>query len=141
MQRLGLQVRFLSSQWPENMKASRAGKLMMWSLGSTASQPDAQDALERMYGPSAGKANLARFQLDSFDALYRRIQNLPDGPERQDLFRQASKLIVAYAPYKIHVHRMLNDVNHPWVIGYRRPIFWQQLWQYIDLDETLRHRP
>jgi ABC-type transport system substrate-binding protein len=139
MERLGLAVRFSSRQWPENMKAARAGKLQVWSLGSTASQPDAQDALERMYGPSAGKANLARFQLDSFDALYRRIRMLPDGPERQALFREASKLVVAYAPYKIHVHRVYNDVSHPWVVGFRRPTFWQQLWQYIDVDEALRH--
>lgn len=138
MQRIGLAVKFLTNQWPEHMKASRAGKLQMWMLGSTASQPDSQQGLERMYGPSAGKANLARFRLAAFDDLYRRILAMPDGPERMALFQQAGKLVVAYAPYKIHVHRILNDMNQPWVIGFRRPIFWNQMWQYIDVDASKR---
>ena len=136
MQRIGLAVKFLNNQWPEQMKAARAGKLQMWMLGSTASQPDSQQAIERMYGPSAGKANLARFKLDAFDDLYRSIIALPDGPERLALFQQASKLVVAYAPYKIHVHRILNDLNQPWVVGFRRPIFWNQMWQYMDVDAS-----
>lgn len=138
MQRIGLAVKFLTNQWPEQMKASRAGKLQMWMLGSTASQPDSQQGLERMYGPSAGKANLARFKLAAFDDLYRRTLAMPDGPERLALFQQAGKLVVAYAPYKIHVHRILNDLNQPWVIGLRRPIFWNQMWQYIDVDASKR---
>jgi ABC-type transport system substrate-binding protein len=136
--RLGLAVRFVIRQWPENLKAARAGKLQIWGLGSTASQPDAQQALERMYGPSAGKANFARFQVPMFDELYRRMLALPDGPQRQALFVEASKLVVAYAPYKIHVHRVYNDVNQPWVHGFRRPVFWNQLWHYIDVDTDRR---
>jgi ABC-type transport system substrate-binding protein len=140
MERIGVAVRFLNQKWPENLKAARAGKLQLWMLGSTAARPDAQEAIERMYGPSAGKANLARFQLAAFDDIYRRMLALPDGPERQALFLEASKLVVAYAPYKIHVHRVINDVTQPWVQGFRRPLFWRQLWQYIDVDEAVRHQ-
>jgi hypothetical protein len=27
---------------------------------------------------------------------------------------------------------------HPWLIGYRHPIFWTDWWQYVDIDESLR---
>jgi hypothetical protein len=40
---------------------------------------------------------------------------------------------VAYMPYKVHVHRMVNDLIQPWVFGYRRPLFWQDWWQYVDV--------
>jgi ABC-type transport system substrate-binding protein len=137
---VGLRVRFNTAQWPENLKSARAGRLQMWTLGSTATAPDGQPALQAMYGPSSGDANLARFRLPAFDALYRRMLVLPDGPERAALFQQASKLVVAYMPYKIHVHRIYTDLNQPWIAGYRQPLFRNELWQYVEVDAALRER-
>ena len=136
---VGLRMVFNTAQWPENMKAARAGKLQMWSLGSTLGQ-DAQPALAYMYGPSIGSRNLARFKLPAFDAIYRRMLLLPDGPERAALFIEASKLIAAYMPYRTHVHRVYTDVNHPWITGYRQTPFRNEIWQYIEVDAALRER-
>lgn len=138
VQAVGLRVRFLTGQWPEQLKQARAGKLMLWMLGNTASSPDGQDVLQRLYGPMAGGQNLARFQLPAFDAVYERLSALPDGPEREALFQQARLLSVAYMPYKASVHRISVDLLHPWVIGYRRPLFWNDWWHRVDLDATAR---
>lgn len=138
MQAVGLRVRFLTGQWPEQLKQARAGKLMLWMLGNTASSPDGQDVLQRLYGPMAGGQNLARFRLPAFDALYARLSALPDGPEREALFQQARLLSVAYMPYKASVHRISVDLLHPWVIGYRRPLFWNDWWHRVDLDAAAR---
>ena len=43
-------------------------------------------------------------------------------------------------PYKPHVHRIYTDLAQPWVIGYRRPLFWQDWWQYVDIDTDLLKR-
>jgi ABC-type transport system substrate-binding protein len=138
MNAVGIRVRFNTQQWPENLKAADAGKLMMWMLGESSASPDGQDALARMYGPLAGNNNLARFQLDEFDRLYERAQVLPDGPERAALFRQAQRIAVAYMPYKIHVHRIHTDLAYPWVYGFRRPLFGGEWWHMIDVDPALR---
>ncbi|WP_052736257.1 ABC transporter substrate-binding protein [Aquincola tertiaricarbonis] len=135
---VGLRVRFLTGQWPEQLKLARAGKLMLWMLGNTASTPDGQDVLQRLNGPQAGGQNLARFSLPAFDALYDRLSALPDGPEREALFRQAQALSVAYMPYKASVHRISVDLLHPWVVGYRRPLFWNDWWHRVDLDAEAR---
>ena len=140
MNAVGIRIRFATQQWPENLKAADAGKLMMWQLGESASSPDGLDALARMYGPLAGNNNLARFQLDEFDRLYERAQVLPDGPERAALFRQAQRLAVAYMPYKIHVHRIHTDLAHPWVIGFRRPLLGGEWWHMVDVDPALRRQ-
>jgi ABC-type transport system substrate-binding protein len=137
---VGIRIRFNTAQWPENMKAARAGRLQMWSLASTATQPDGQQALEYMYSPSIGSSNLAHFRLPAFDALYQRMLLLADGPERAALFREASKLVVAYMPYKVHVHRMYNDLAHPWITGYRHPLFRNEVWQYVEVDPAMRAR-
>jgi len=137
---VGIRVRFDTAQWPENYKAARAGKLQMWGLGSTATTPDGQLGLQYMYGPSSGSQNLARFKLPAFDALYERMLLLPDGPERAALFGEANKLALAYMPYKIHVHRIYNDLSQPWTIGYRQAFFRSECWQFVEIDTALRER-
>jgi ABC-type transport system substrate-binding protein len=135
---IGLRVRFEISQWSEHYKAARAGKLQMWFLGGTATQPDAQGDLESMYGESLGEANLARFKRPEFDAIYRRMLDLPDGPERAALFKKASEIVVAYMPYRIHVHRIYNDFSRHWITGYRQPFFRNQSWHFIEVDGEQR---
>ncbi|HVK30993.1 MAG TPA: ABC transporter substrate-binding protein [Burkholderiaceae bacterium] len=140
MNAVGIRIRFATQQWPENLKAADAGKLMMWQLGESSASPDGQDGLARMYGPLAGNNNLARFQLDAFDRLFERALVLPDGPERAALFREAQRFAVAYMPYKIHVHRIHTDLAYPWVYGFRRPLFGGEWWHMVDVDPALRRQ-
>jgi hypothetical protein len=42
--------------------------------------------------------------------------------------------MIAYMPYKIHVHRVFTDLAHPWVIGYHRNIFLRDFWKFVDID-------
>jgi ABC-type transport system substrate-binding protein len=138
MRAIGIRMVFKPAKWPENLKAARAGKLQMWGVGSTASGGDGQGMLTRYYGKQAGQQNLPRFALPEFDAVYERINVLPDGPERLALFERAKRLAVAYAPYKLHVHRYVADLMHPQVIGFRRPPFWNGWWHWIDVDPAER---
>jgi len=136
---IGVRMVFQTAQWPENMKAARAGRLQMWGLGSTLGE-DAQAGFEYMYGPSIGSGNLARFKLPAFDAIYRRMLVLPDGPERATLFLEAAKLLTAFMPYKMHVHRVYTDLTQPWVTGWRQGLFRNESWQYAEVDAGLRAR-
>ena len=141
MTAIGVKIEFKTAKWPENLKSSRAGKLMMWGVGWSAGQPDGDTFLALGYGPNRGQANHARFDLPAFNALYEQQRSLPDGPERQALMDQAQKLMVAYMPYKVHVHRIFTDLAQPWVTGYSRNIFVRDFWRYVDIDtELLRKR-
>jgi len=131
---IGLRLQIKVAQWPENLKSARAGRFMIWPVGSSAERPDGQTSLQRLYGPASGGQNLARFKLPAYDALYERMQSLPDGPERAALFLEAKRLSVAYMPYKNHVHRIVTDMAQPWLLGYRRPLFWLDWWQFVDVD-------
>lgn len=138
MNAIGIRVEFKFAKWPENLKAMQAGKLMVWRVGSSASQLDGQGAFQRLYGPSTGAANLSRFRLPEYDAVYNRMSALPNGPERDALFLQAKRISAVYAPYKQHVHRIYTDMTQPWFIGYRRPLFGNRWWHMVDVDDTLR---
>ena len=137
---IGVRLRIRTAQWPENLKAARAGQLMIWQLGYSASSPDVQDGLQILYGPAAGGQNLGRFRNERYDAIYRRMQSLPDGPERLALLREAQDIVTAYAPQKYQVHRIATNLTQPWLTGYRAPLYSRQFWQYVDIDTVLRAR-
>jgi ABC-type transport system substrate-binding protein len=138
MDAMGIRIRFVTGQWPENLKAARAGKLMMWQLSSGAGGLDGQSSLARLYSHEVGSQNMARFRLPAFDAVYDQLKALPNGPERDALFAQAKRLAAAYMPWKYRLHRIESDVLHPWLVGYRRPLFWRGWWQYVDIDNSRR---
>ena len=134
MDAIHLKVEFKIGQWPEQLKAARAGKIMMWGLGQSASSPDADGFLALAYGPQKGEGNLAFFDLPAFNTLYDQQTVLGDTPERLALMQEASKLLVAYMPMKVHAHRIATDLTFPWVIGYQRHPFMREFWRYLDID-------
>ena len=138
MDAVGLRLTMFKGQWPEQLKMARAGQLMIWQLGYTAADPDAQGALQLLYGPGAGGQNLPRFKHVRFDEIYERMQAMPDGPERLALLHEALKIVTALVPHKYNVHRIVTDLTQPWLQGYRRHPFSRQFWQYVDVDPALR---
>ncbi len=139
MKAIGIRMVPLIRQWPEHLKASRAGQLMMWGVGWSAG-PDGEGFLVLGYGPNKGQANHARFDLPAYNAVFERQRMLPDGPERAALLEQAKRLLVAYMPYKVHVHRIWTDLSQPWVTGYHRNVFVREFWKYVDVDMDERAR-
>jgi ABC-type transport system substrate-binding protein len=133
---LGIRIDFRPAKWPENLKAARAGKLMVWSLGYSAASPDGQQSLDRGASVHSGGQNLARFRNTAYDRIYSRMRFMPDGPERDALFLEAKRILTAYAPYKFQVHRILTDLAQPWLRGYRRAPYWNDWWQYVDIDAS-----
>ena len=136
MDALGVRIEFKTAKWPENLKSSRAGKLMMWGVGWVAGAPDGDTFLALGFGPNKGQANHSRFDLPAYNQLYLKQREMPDGPERLAVMADAKKLMVAYMPMKIHAHRVFTDLAHPWVVGYHRNIFVREFWKYVDIDNA-----
>jgi ABC-type transport system substrate-binding protein len=135
---VGLQVEFPIAQWPEQLKQAQAGKLQMWSLGLSSTDPDGATGLQYYYGPQAGQQNLARFKLPAMDRLYEQLITMPDGPEREKRFLATKRIAAAYMPYRYIAHRLGTELLHPWVHGYRRPVFWNHWWHMVDVDPERR---
>jgi oligopeptide transport system substrate-binding protein len=99
-----------------------------------ADYPDAQNFLQLLYGPNTGQSNEAAFKLPEYDKLYEKSMALPDGPERNALYREMNRLFLAYAPWRLGVHRIFNHLQYPWVKGYKKhPILYTNF-KFLDLD-------
>ena len=133
MDAVGLKMEFDISTWPELLKKSRAGTLMMWGYSWGATSPDGGFFLAIAYGPNASESNDPRFSLPAFDRLFERQRELPDGPERAEVMRQAKNLLVAYMPFKVHTHSVYIDVVQPWTRGYWRHPYMRDVWRFVDV--------
>ena len=134
MDAINVNMTFRREKWPDLLKASKAEKLQMWGLGWSAAVPDADSFFVMLYGPNAGQANHSRFRLAEFDRLYQQAKRLPDGPERNALYREMNRLFLVYMPWRLGVHRIHNDLLHPWTLGYVRHPVMRGWWKYVDID-------
>lgn len=136
MAALGVRFTFKFGKFPEQLKAANAGKLQMWMVGWVGTTPDGDTFLALGSSKAKGHANKPRFDLPAFEALYDKQKAMDDGPERQTVMNEAQRLLVTYAPYKFHVHRVFTDMAQPWVRGYSRNLFVRDFWKYVDIDTT-----
>jgi ABC-type transport system substrate-binding protein len=139
MDAIGIRMVFKVAQWPENLKASRVGKLMMWGVGWSGG-PDGEAFLVLGNGPDKGQSNMARFDLPEYNQLFEQQRSMPDGPERLAVMNRMKELMTAYMPYKAHVHRVWTDLAWPWVVGYHRNTLVREFWRYVDIDPAEQAR-
>ncbi|HXR56676.1 MAG TPA: ABC transporter substrate-binding protein [Casimicrobiaceae bacterium] len=139
MDAIGIRIVVKKDRVPELRKMARQGKIPMRSDGWNADYPDAENFMQLLYGPS-GPENSARFDLPEFNKLYEEARTLPDSPARTKLFDRMTKLVIAYAPWRMTYHLLEDSLRHPWIGTYVPHPIRSQWWQYIDVDPALRAR-
>jgi oligopeptide transport system substrate-binding protein len=133
---VGLRLEAVPVQFADLLKDKKVGKFQMSGSAWIADYPDAQNFLQLLYGPYTGTSNESRFKLAEYDKLYEKSLKYPDGPERNALYREMNRLLLAYAPWRLGVHRIFNHLVYPWVQGYKKhPILYTN-YKYLDLDVT-----
>jgi peptide/nickel transport system substrate-binding protein len=138
MDAIGIRIEFTKQKFPDTLKQAIAGQLQMWSLANTATNANGGTFVDLLYGPHKGMSNLSRFDLPEFNALYDKAERMKDGPDRTQLYRRMSQLVVAYAPWVLHTYRIENIVVHPWIRGYKYNTFDPHAWMYYDVDAEKR---
>jgi ABC-type transport system substrate-binding protein len=137
---IGLRVVFKSDKKTEIIKASRLGKVQMFESNWIADFPDGDNFYQLLYGPNAGRANYARFNLPAYNERYERAHALSDGPERQKLYFEMNQLIHAYNPWVPLTHVVSADIRQPWLKNYKRHPVEFTNWRYLDVDVAERAR-
>lgn len=132
---IGIRIRFTRQKWPDLLKAARLGKLPMWNIGWAAQIPDGDTYLQLLYGPNKDANNLARFDLPAYNRRYEAAQQLPHGPERDQLYREMALLAIGYAPWHLRINRIDNHLSAPALVGYLPHPFLTNAWKYMDIDD------
>jgi ABC-type transport system substrate-binding protein len=137
---IGLRVSFITDKKTEIIKASRLGKVMMFESNWIADFPDGDNFYQLLYGPNAGRANYARFNLPAYNERYEKARVLADSPQRQQLYVEMNQLIHAYNPWVPLTHVISADLRQPWLKNYKRHPVELTNWRYLDVDLAQRNR-
>ena len=142
MDAIGINIKFKKARWPDLNKESKASKLQVGSfLAWYADYPDGDNFLQLLYGPnSSPQSNAANFALPAYDRLYEQARRMPDSPERTRLYQQMTKLFLAYAPWRLGVHRLQTHLNQPWLLNYVKHPIMHQAWKYLDVDLEMQRK-
>jgi oligopeptide transport system substrate-binding protein len=135
---IGLRIRFNIAKWPDLNKQGKLGKLAMWQLAWSADYPDGENFLQNIYGPNAGQSNYSNFKYAPFDALYERARKMPPSPERDRLYAEMNRIAAALTPWMPQTHRLRSEVSQQWLLGYRKHPMYNQVWKYLDIDDSKR---
>lgn len=133
---VGLRVVFNVAKWQEINKQARAGKVAMWQLAWSADYPDGENFLQNLYGPNSGQSNYGNFKYKPFDDLYERAKKMPPSPERNKLYADMNRIAAAMTAWIPQTHRIRSELWQPWLVGYRKHPIYNQVWMYLDIDES-----
>lgn len=137
---IGLRVVFKSDKKTEIIKASRTGMVQMFESNWIADFPDGDNFYQLLYGPNAGRANYARFNLPAFNSRYEQARQMRDGAARDTLYFEMNQLLHAYNPWVPLTHVLSGDLRHPWLKNYKRHPVELTNWRYLDVDVVQRAR-
>ena len=138
MDAIGVKTEFVKQKWPETLKEARTGKVVAWQLGGIAGVREGESFLNHLYSKMIGVSNYGNFTLPEYDKVFEQAQLLPDGPERNKLYRKLAEYHYTYAPVMLGVFRYANVLVHPWLHGWKPHSFLQYPFMYLDVDGARR---
>jgi ABC-type oligopeptide transport system substrate-binding subunit len=109
-------------------------RLMMRGAAWIADYPDGDNFMQLLYGANVGQNNNACYRSPEYDRRYEEARRLPDGPERNRLYREMTRLMEVHTAWILGDSRYRNVLLQPHVVGYRKHPVLHAEWLYIDLD-------
>ncbi len=131
-----LHIRMKSDKrlFPDLLKAEKQCRLMMRTSNWIADYPDGSNFMQLFYGPHTGQSNNGCVKIPLYDRLYEQSAGLPEGSQRDILYRKMARVLEVYAPARIGYARYRNMLLQPYVIGYKKHPVMHNEWMYIDID-------
>ena len=139
MRRIGIEVDVIVNTFPQMTEKMRKGDFQVAGLAWGFDYPDAQNILQLLYGPNKAPAiNYVSFQNDAFDRLYEQAATMEDGPERTELYKQMAHIVGDEVPWITRVHRIRQNLQQPWLRGFKYTETSDHYWRYVSIDKEQR---
>jgi oligopeptide transport system substrate-binding protein len=131
---ISIRLQIHKDRFPELIKLENQCRLMMRGAAWIADYPDGDNFMQLLYGPNSGQSNNACYRSAEFDGRYEKSRLMPDGPERDKLYREMARLMEVHTVWIMGDSRYRNVLLQPYVVGYKKhPVFHTE-WLYMDLD-------
>ena len=91
MDGIGLKLDIRKERFSEIIKLSHQCRVMMKHGAWIADYPDGDNFMQLLYGPNIAQSNSACYQSRAYDERYEQSRRLPDGAERNKLYREMTR--------------------------------------------------
>jgi oligopeptide transport system substrate-binding protein len=142
LDKLSIQLEVRETDWNRFQEKIRTGTQQMYGLGWSADYPDAENFLFLLHGPQAradgAGANSSNYVNPKFDALFEKMKNMPNSPERQRVIDAMVGMARHDAPWIFGFHPKAYSLRHSWLANAKPNDMAGNTTKYLRLDVPRR---
>ncbi len=140
--KLGIQLEVRATDYNQFQDKVLKGKQQIFWWGWLADYPDAENFLFLLYGPNSKAAvageNTANYSNPEYDRLFRRMQTLDDGPEKQAIIDRMVAIVREDAPWAWGYWPYVALAFQPWLHNGKPSILIRDQVKYYRIDPAMR---
>ncbi|MDY0746805.1 ABC transporter substrate-binding protein [Paucibacter sp. R3-3] len=142
--KLGVQLEIRATDFNQFQDKVLKGKHQVFWWGWFADYPDAENFLFLLYGPNAKSLhegeNVANYENPEYDRLYRQMQTLEEGPEKQRVIDQMVKIVQQDAPWAFGYWSYSGLAFQSWLHNGKPGVVVRDVLRYYRIDPAERTR-
>ncbi|MET0117196.1 MAG: ABC transporter substrate-binding protein [Sedimenticola sp.] len=142
--KLGIQLVIRATDYNRFREKMRKGTAQIFMWGWNADYPDPENFLFLLYGPNGklehGGENAANYSSPRFDALFEKMKNMENGPERQAIIDEMIEILRQDAPWVFGFHPKAFSLFHSWYRNVKPNLMANNTLKYKRLEPELRQQ-
>ncbi len=141
--KLNLQLQIRNTDYNRFQDKIRNGTQQLFYWGWNADYPDPENFLFLLYGPNArggteGGVNSANYDNPEYNRLFKQMENMANGPQRQALIDRLVGIAREDAPWLWGMHPKDYALFHGWVHNVKPSQMANNTIKYLRIDSALR---
>ncbi len=141
-EKLNIQVEVRNTDYNRFQDKMRKGAAQFFFWGWLADYPDPENFLFLLYGPNSKVAvdgeNASNWRNDDFDALFVKMKDMEDTPERAALIQKMGQIMQEDMPLLFGWSEEYGGAFHQWVYNGKPSNIIRDQLQYLRIDPALR---
>jgi ABC-type transport system substrate-binding protein len=142
MAKLGIQLELRNADYNRFQERMFKGAEQIFFWGWFADYPDPENFLFLLYGPQARVKskgeNDSNYENPEYDDLYRRMKDLPDGPQRQAVIDRMVQILQQDAIWMFGIFPGNTGAYQPWLHNAVPTSVLNDKIEYLRVDPALR---
>jgi len=140
--KLSVQFEPRQTDWNRFQEKLRKGSTQLFIVGWSADYPDPENFMFLLHGPQSrakyGGENASNYANPEFDALFERMRNMPNGPERQQIIDRMTEIFRHDAPWLGGYHPKNFALFHSWLGNAKVNEISDNKLKYLKVDPVKR---
>ncbi len=141
---LGIQLENRTTDYNRFQEKMMKGNFQFFPWGWNADYPDPENFFFLLYGGNAkakyGGENAANYSSAAFDALFKKMENMDNSPERLAIIKEMNSTVQKDSPWVWGFHPVAFGLYHRWVKNVKPNPMANNNMKYIRIDAAVRER-